>query len=344
MAVRFFAVLGLSAALLPALPPVPANAASFDCSKASTTYERTVCDNPDLSALDDTLAIAFATATGGLSKAASAKMRENQRAWIAYVGRACTADAEPRETPYTEEQISCLNNITYTRIRELEQSRMENGWRFYMDESFTVLKADQEESGSDFNMVATKIYSSPRMDGDSMTAREFNAFAADLLETIKASAVEGGGPNDRTSDIETVVKVTAATSQRITLTTTDSWYGHGAAHGNYTITYAHFLPAEGRALTVEDVFAGEDWVEPVADLAYDELKASLGEYMWDDLKDPVKGWVADPARWNFSDQGLIIQFQPYEVTAYAAGAPTITIPWVQLEKWTSANIYGIAYY
>ena len=344
MILRLVAVFGLSTALLPALPVLPANAASFDCSKASTSYEQAICDNPDLSALDDTLAIAFATAIGGLTKPANVKMRENERAWIGYAERACTADAEPQQAPYTEEQVSCLNNITYTRIRDLEQSQMENGWRFYMDESFAVMKADQEASGSSFNLVATKIYSSPRMDGDSTTAREFNAFAADLLESIKASAVEGGGPNDRTSDIDTRIKVTAATSQRITLTTTDSWYGHGAAHGNYTVTYAHFLPAEGRALMVEDVFAGEDWVEPVADLAYDALKDSIGEYLWDDLRDPVKGWVADPSRWNFSDQGLIIQFQPYEVTAYAAGAPTITIPWVQLEKWTSANIYGIAYY
>ena len=281
MIARLLAGLSLSVTLLPALPMMPAAAASFDCSKASTSYDHVICDNPDLSGLDETLGVAFATAIGGLSKAANAKMRENQRAWIAYAERACTADAEPQTTPYTEDQFNCLSSEIFNRIRDLEQSRMENGWRFYMDESFTVMKADQEESGSEFNTVATKVYSSPRIDGDSMTATEFNAFAAELLEAIKASAVEGGGPNDRTSDIDTRVKVTAATSQRITLTTTDSWYGHGAAHGNYTVTYAHFLPAEGRGLMVEDVFAGEDWVEPVAELAYDALKDSIGEYLWD---------------------------------------------------------------
>lgn len=43
----------LSLALLPLAAAVPANAASFDCAKAATPTEHAICDNPQLSHLDD---------------------------------------------------------------------------------------------------------------------------------------------------------------------------------------------------------------------------------------------------------------------------------------------------
>lgn len=338
MIARLSAALALAIMLLPAVPVAPAAAASFDCSKASTAYERAVCTNDDLSALDERLAVAFATAIGGLSKAANATMRESQRNWLKYAERACTVDAEPQQSDYTEDQHNCLHSTLYNRIRDLEQSRMLSGWRFYMNEAFVVLKADQEESGSTFNTVATKVYTSPRIDGEDTTSVEFNTFAEDLMASLNS------GTPDRISDADTRIKVTAATNSRITVSITDWWYGHGAAHGNYTVTYAHFLIADGRPLAADDVFAADDWVEPLAALAQAALKASLGENMWEDLGDSLKEWVADPARWDFSDEGLILQFQPYEVTAYAAGAPTVTIPWGQIEPYTTGTIYGVAVY
>jgi hypothetical protein len=55
--------------------------------------------------------------------------------------------------------------------------------------------------------------------------------------------------------------------------------------------------------------------------------------------------VVDPARWDFSDvYGLTIQFNQYEISAYAYGAPTITISWDKLSDITaetqSAILYG----
>jgi hypothetical protein len=218
------------------------------------------------------------------------------------------------------------------------------GWRFYMDETFDVVKADQEESGSDFNKVATAEYSSPRIDGDSQTAAEFNAFAAELLRTVTGGASDEGGAIDRISDLETRLEVTSASSRRITITINVSWYGHGAAHGNYSVTYAHFLVAEGRALVAEDVFAAEDWLEKLAGLAEDALKASLGEYMWEDIDETIAAAAADPRRWNFSSEGLVLQYEPYEVTAYSGGAPTVTIPWGQLHPYLTGTAYGVVGY
>lgn len=344
MIARSLAFAGLAALLLPALPVATASAASFDCAKAGTAYERAICVDPALSALDETLAVAYATAIGGLSKDATETMRRNQRAWVAFAERACSDSAQPLVGEYSaEDRRGCLHSNLYNRIHDLEQSRMLGGWRFYMTESFSVLPADTEESGAEHIKVATKIYSSTRLDGTDPTARAFNAFVEDLVARMMAAGSDGGGPDDGWSDIDARTRLESATPQRITLKTVDWWYGHGAAHGNYTVSYAHFLTGERRALVASDVFAGEAWVEPVATLALEALRAKLGENLWDDLEDSVRDAVGDVQRWTFSDEGLVVQFQPYEVTAYAAGAPTVTIPWMVLDPYMAQSAYSIVY-
>ena len=73
------------------------------------------------------------------------------------------------------------------------------------------------------------------------------------------------------------------------------------------------------------------------------LKEKLADGMWDDLDDSIAQWVTDPSRWNFVDDGLEVQFQPYEVTAYAAGAPSVTIPWEKLQDDLAASAGSLTY-
>ena len=49
-----------------------AQAASFDCKKATTPFEVAICTNPELSEADEVLAVSYATSIGGLSKPAAA--------------------------------------------------------------------------------------------------------------------------------------------------------------------------------------------------------------------------------------------------------------------------------
>jgi hypothetical protein len=41
--------------------------------------------------------------------------------------------------------------------------------------------------------------------------------------------------------------------------------------------------------------------------------------------------------------GMLVQFQPYEVTAYAYGAPTVTIPWTALSRYLAVSGNEIVY-
>ena len=54
--------------------------------------------------------------------------------------------------------------------------------------------------------------------------------------------------------------------------------------------------------------------------------------------------VIDPERWVLSDPyGLVIQFQPYEVAAYAYGAPTARVSWEALEDYLAEGADSVRY-
>lgn len=319
-------------ALLMLLPAAAAQGASFDCGKAETPVEHAICDNPELSRSDEVLAKAWATALGGLSDEARKVMQAGQRQWLDFAALSCTSDAQPFTAPLTEDQAGCLNGVYLARIRELEQSRMLSGWRFYLKQHFAVLDdPDPEWWGG----VASKQFASPRIDDTVEAATAFNAMM-DEAEAGLGSVFGASGEltdDDATSDVTTAVEVDSVTAHRISLVVNAYWMGHGAAHGNYTITYSHFLVDEERALEAADLFEGEGWEAALADRALAELDRTIEGGIWPESRDGVKADVVDPAKWRFTDQGLEIQFQPYEVTAYAYGAPTVTIPWEELRSY-----------
>lgn len=312
-----------------------AQAASFDCKKATTPFEIAICSNPELSKADDTLSIAYQTAIGGLSKPALADVQKGQRAWLDYAQKACTDDAALPKGKYPDEQINCLISTVTSRATRLEGSRMWGGLRFYTVEDYAVIP-DTTATPDAWNKVATREVSSPRIDGDSEEAIAFNSFIEE-----RGPKVSGG--QDETSDVAVTATIDAVTSSLITVAVNDYWYGHGAAHGNYGITYLHFLRGEQRALDASDVFAGEGWESRLGELALAKLDETIEGGIWEESREEAGKAAADPSRWTFTSEGLVIQYQPYEVTAYAYGAPTITVPWTQLVDFLKPDAQSLAY-
>jgi uncharacterized protein len=57
-------------------------AASFDCKKAASWVEKTVCANPELSKLDDEMAKAYSNALANLSPEGQKETKQYQRQWL----------------------------------------------------------------------------------------------------------------------------------------------------------------------------------------------------------------------------------------------------------------------
>jgi uncharacterized protein YecT (DUF1311 family) len=328
------------AACLLALATLPASAASFDCAAASTPFEHAICDIPELSAADERLAKSFATATGGLTKEAVVLMRGDQRAWLDYAQRACTDDAEPlTRGSYPEAGGSCLVEKFNNRSAALEQSRMIGGHRFFMKSLYAALPDPNEVDNPDsYWKVASHEAVMPQLDADDPWAEAFNSYvlaeAARDTETLSLAGAANVADLDPSADsnLDIEVKELGGTS-RITLEVGTYWYGHGAAHGNWSISYLHYLTREERGLVAGDVFAGDDWAGTLVEAAWEQLQVEH-PVDWLQVEEPgdIAELVVEPTRWDLSnDYGLVIQFQPYEVAAYAYGAPTITIAWEKLD-------------
>ncbi|MBH0005304.1 lysozyme inhibitor LprI family protein [Psychrobacter sp. SWN149] len=74
-----------------------ANAASFDCNKAATWVEKTVCDSPELSKLDETMAKKYKSnlATSSNyedSKVFKDRLIANQRTWLTFQRDTCKSE------------------------------------------------------------------------------------------------------------------------------------------------------------------------------------------------------------------------------------------------------------
>jgi uncharacterized protein YecT (DUF1311 family) len=318
---------------------IPASAASFDCARATTPFEHAICDIPELSAADDLLAKSFATATGGLTKAAVGLMRADQRNWLDFAQRACTDDAQPMTSGrYDEAGGSCLVATFNTRSRALEQSRMISGHRFFLQSVHAALPDPNEADNPDsYWKVASHELVMPQLDSDDPLAEAFNRFVLERAanESDILSLAGGGdvGDADPSSDTSVVIKVQdLGGNNRISMEVSTYWYGHGAAHGNGSVSYLHYLADQDRGLVASDIFAGDDWASTLVDAAWAELQAEHGEWLQVETAGDIAEIVVEPDRWDLSnDHGLVIQFEPYEVSAYAYGAPTITIGWDKLD-------------
>lgn len=86
----------------------PAYSASFDCSKASSLTERTICNNPTISVLDDKLGSAYKSAMSKTND--QSKLKADQIAWIKE-SRLCGGDSYCLEKSY-KERISALSALT----------------------------------------------------------------------------------------------------------------------------------------------------------------------------------------------------------------------------------------
>ena len=147
------------------------SAASFDCTKADTPFEKAICSTPDLSVLDERLGVAYRTALGGLSDGAKKEMLEGQRVWLDVTRHECSPFAELPTLAYGG--TYCLIQSFQSRISVLENNRMLGGYRFYNFDDYSYAP---DHSCPTCTTVATRTGNSTRIDGEGEVSKNFNIF------------------------------------------------------------------------------------------------------------------------------------------------------------------------
>ncbi len=106
----------------------------------------------------------------------------------------------------------------------------------------------------------------------------------------------------------------------------------GGAHGNYYTDTLNFDLKTGKEIKMSDLFQpGSKYLKKLSDYSIADLKTRLGEMSDDEWIKTGAGEKAENfGSWNLTKKGLMINFDPYQVAAYAAGPQTVIIPYAEL--------------
>jgi len=325
-------------ALLGLFSPSAVQAASFSCSAAQSPNEVAICGNPDLSAKDASLGLAYAAAIAGLTEEAEIVVRNGQRRWLNFIDVVCAdenlrGDAEPEV-----ERVTCLQTLYDARLRVLEQNRMAGGRRFFTVDEYTAVPDDHPRFKQGLKVVSTL-----QIDGDNSMAKAFNAYMAEVAarytgqyEDFAGTTMDDTLPHE---DNDLLISIENTNARRVSVRLDIFWYGHGAAHPNSSVGRFHFLVEEKRPLVVGDIFGGDDWHHVLAGLIADRANTEIrGNVLTFDASEMMNK-AADTTAWSFAPAGLVVQFQDQEVVP---GAPEISVPWNSLHEQLSSDAYAIA--
>lgn len=138
---------------------------------------------------------------------------------------------------------------------------------------------------------------------------------------------------ERDSQEEVELKVIYSSDYAVTLSGYSDVYWKGAAHGTYAVLGATFLVTDGTVFDIDMLPSFNAWEEKIKQGLADFFEVrirDLSDYLFDinDLSYPGTAYL--------TDKGILLQYQPYEIAAWAMGAPASVIPA------TSANISALS--
>lgn len=115
--------------VLAGLPARAQTAPSFDCAKASTEVEKTICASPDLAKADVALSDAYRAALARAPEEAKPLLRSDQRGWLAHLNKICQARYAPPKD-IGNYKLECI------------ASALKEQAEFYTEDALTPLPAD----------------------------------------------------------------------------------------------------------------------------------------------------------------------------------------------------------
>ena len=221
-----------------------AQAASFDCKKATSKMERAICGNPSLSGLDESLAAAYSTAKARLSPKAAKTFAAGQVSWHRFISTYCFTNFNA-EAVTPVEASKCLIEAYPERIKEIEATgKMIAGFKTYpvLDNRIRVSAREQ------FIYTVERRYI--QLDDDSALAAKVNDFLA-FKDKIQLD-------DSRGSEAYSVTLANPSKDWLYKENTADTLTG---PHPETYKTCGVYAISLGRPLLIRDVFSGQEWTK-----------------------------------------------------------------------------------
>ncbi len=305
-----------------------ADAASFDCAKASTDIEKAICQDPALDRLDAEMGEAYAALAKRLPKDQAQALKENQKGWLATRRDGCQ---------YGDDVAQCLKDAYVERVAFLEgQPASGPGLTNPLTPRFRFVKQTKTVCGED---IAVVVF------GEAAKRPGETAFDAAMTEIGTLAGDEKPEIFEGMAGCESVTSASATYGSPTLIAVRADYYGYyGGAHGNSNAESFVFDLESGKRLAFADLFpdaakprlveactrslieekrkrygnAGPDSGLPATDA---EILADLKNY-----EESIAGNVGDFSKWMISDGKVEVYFEPYAIGAYAEGEYACALP------------------
>lgn len=302
----------------------PANAASFDCAKASKAREKAVCANDALSADDEIMAALYAGASARISDEAATRLRDSQISWLRFLDKACPKGGAECLKPWYRDRLKFLSHVVTEKAGRTFLTLDE--WTFLAPEK----QGEEEMPGANrmqYREDVSFAIDKPASDGE----RAFNARIARLEDLWEGF--------DGEVQRSTWFKLNEATENFVSLDVFRWEFHVGAAHGFGAAKHVNYRLDKARPLQVTDIFAKNGWQTVLAKHSLDGLHKILGEDygLFDEAPDTIAKMVGDPNNWVVTREGLGVNFPVYSVGPYAIGDHTVTTPWKDIAPWLAKD-------
>jgi uncharacterized protein len=288
---------------------------SFDCAKASTVVERTICKDAALARADRDMASAYTALAGRLSGPAKDQFLNDQAHWVASRNRACAADIDG--------VAACLKERYAARVETL-RAFADGIYPFISEQSLA-------RSGKLGKITWSYDIAYPQFDGQTA---DFSAVNARFANAAKKAAEEGTPKPDSLIDVEQAwtyeqnFRVYRPSANAVTVAV--NFYGFtGGAHG-YGATHCTLVDLRtGKAVGPDGVFeAGDRWLKTVTQLVGAGLKKQFVDNPgFDEALEPASlaKLLRQPGRYCWRADRLELVFNAYEVGPYSAGSYEVAI-------------------
>jgi len=366
---KFMTVLLLAGCVLAGLAATgggaPAQAASFDCKKATQPLDKRICADAELSKLDEDLAAAYAKAKAALSPDGQKILQTGQHDWLSYSRRICKTRLDPKIAKLVEESAEdCLKGEYRDRTENLAAGVTQaGGFTFSQVDTFQAKEADPTVASGHTGFSYTQM-AWPRIDvaPAGIDAAPWNKAIAAAAKKLGADDTNGTGASDDQAngtqsstgqtasdpastpapdqddqdadDIDISYNFGLVTPQMISVELTIAVNGHGAAHPSGGSEVHNVFLADGHDLTAKELFRGDtDWQGYMLKRSHAAWLDTMSDApdMVDDKA--IAQVILDPTNWQLTDKGVSLLFPTNSVGPDVVGEQQVDFTWDELKPY-----------
>ncbi|WP_294234978.1 lysozyme inhibitor LprI family protein [uncultured Sphingomonas sp.] len=297
----------------------------FDCAKAATPIERTICANPNAAVADGRMAAQYGHAWHALSLEGRQALLANQRHFLRWLSITC----DPRNR-YFERRLTrdtCLIEKLDDRTRELKDSVTIAAGHVFLTLT-SLMETPVPPDPDEHNLPPLRNVSMTLVQIDrphSAAERRWNMAMRTWLQDGLRLLEGDDGPNDeQASQVDVGIKITAASSAIISASLGASGYYGGPHPVSYSRAMIWALPL-GRALNDRDVLRN------VHDPAVDRLLSSFYNANYSGGPEGCDRPKAVGRVPTLTPKAVTYTYDPYELGGYPCGGGS-EIPRSRIER------------